>query len=76
MRSKRVKELMERSCKKEGVSLTEVKMGSRRGGIPKVRRHLALKMVEELGIPLAEIARQLGVSTFAVSQILRRKEGS
>ena len=33
-----------------------------------------MEITEELGIPLAEIARQLGVSNSAVSQILRRKQ--
>jgi len=74
IRSKGVQELIETTCKKEGISLQEMQMGSRRGAIAKVRSHLALKLVQELGIPLAEIARQLGVSTSAVCQILRRKQ--
>lgn len=37
------------------------------------RSDLAGKLVEELGVPLAEIARQLGVSTSAISQLFRRR---
>lgn len=71
---KRVRQLIEKTCKKEGVSLQELQMGSRRGTISKVRSDLARKLVEGLGVPLAEAARQLGVSTSAVSQIFRRKQ--
>jgi len=46
-------------------------MGSRRGVISEIRSALALKLAREWGLPLAEIARQLGVSTSAISQILR-----
>ena len=48
-------------------------MGSRRGGISEVRRRIALELVEEHGTPLAEIAREVGVTTSAISNILRRR---
>ncbi len=41
--------------------------------IPGIRSDLAWKLVREWGFSLAEIARQLGVSTSAISQILRRR---
>ncbi len=65
---------METAGKKEGVFLQELQMGSRRGAIPKVRSDLAWRLVQEHGVPLAETARQLGVSISAISQILRRRE--
>jgi predicted transcriptional regulator len=45
-----------------------------RGVISKVRSPLAWKLADKLGAPSAEIARQLGVSTSAISQILGRKQ--
>jgi len=48
-------------------------MGCRRGVNAKIRSDFAWKLAREWGIPLAEIARQLGVSTSAISQILRRR---
>ena len=60
-------------CKKEGISIREVQMGSRRGVIPRNRSDLAWNLARKWGIPLAEIARQLGVSTSAISQVLRRR---
>jgi predicted transcriptional regulator len=40
--------------------------------LPKLRKELARKGVEEYGISLAETARQLGVTTNAVSYLLKR----
>ena len=73
IRAKEVQQLIEERCKKEGISVRELQVGSRRGMIPEIRSDLALELAREWGIPLAEIARQLGVSTSAISQILRRR---
>jgi len=73
MRDKEVQQFMEERCKKDGISVRELQMGSRRGMIPGIRSDLAWKLVREGGFSLAEIARQLGVSTSAISQILRRR---
>jgi hypothetical protein len=73
MRNRKVQQIIEVTCKKEGVSLQELQMGSRRGVISRVRSDLAWRLVQELGVPLAEIARQMGVSTSAISQILHRR---
>jgi hypothetical protein len=66
-------QLVEERCKKEGISIRELQMGSRRGEVPKVRSDLAWELAKERGLPLAEIARHLGVSTPAISQILIRR---
>jgi hypothetical protein len=71
-----VQDLIETACKKEGAGLQELPKGIRRGVIPNIRSDLAWKLVEELGIPSVEIARQLGVWTSAISQVLRRKQVS
>jgi putative transposase len=63
-------------CKTEGISIEELRGGSRRGNIPSIRARLATELVESLGLTLAETARQLGVSTPAISKILVRKGGN
>jgi len=63
---------IEKICLQKGVNAKELRMGSRRGRISDVRRRIALVLVEEHGIPLAEIAREVGVTTSAISNILRR----
>jgi REP element-mobilizing transposase RayT len=61
-----------RKCRQEGVSIKELQTGSRRGRLPGVRAEIAAELVNEKGMPLADVARELGVSTSAVSKILRR----
>ena len=43
--------------------------------LPKLRRVIVLKLVNEYGLSLAETARRLGISTSGVAQIFRRSEG-
>ncbi len=72
----KVGQLIEEVCKKEGININELRMGSRRGNIPKVRKQLACQLVDRFGVSLAEAARQLGVSTSAISKALRRAQKS
>jgi putative transposase len=74
IRNKEWEQVIEERCKREGIAVRELKMGSRRGMVSKVRSDLAWKLAREGGLPLAEIAGHLGVSTSAISQILRRRE--
>ena len=71
---RQVQQIIARSCKKEGISIQELQRGSRRGPIPRVRSYLAWKLARELGVPLAEIRRRLGVSTSTISQFLDGKQ--
>jgi putative transposase len=74
--SKKTKRYAERvvaaACKKDGISLTELRSGSRRGKLPAVRVKIVQGLVEDYGVPIAEIARQVGISTSGVSKILTR----
>jgi REP element-mobilizing transposase RayT/transcriptional regulator len=65
---------IENQCKKEKVAVAMLQTGSRRPPLPKLRRVIALKLINEYGVSLAETARRLGISTSGVSQILRRSE--
>ena len=59
-------------CKKHGVSVTELRNGSRRGMMPQVRGEISRRLVEDYGLALAEVARQVGISTSGVSKLLSR----
>jgi REP element-mobilizing transposase RayT len=61
-------------CKKAKVAVALLQSGSRRRPLPKLRRVIALKLINEHGVSLAETARRLGISTSGVAQILRRSE--
>jgi putative transposase len=69
---RKIERLIAEACKKESVSLTELRSGSRRGKLPAVRAAVSRKLVEDYGIALAEVARQVGVSTSAISKSLAR----
>ncbi len=76
-RSKRIEAILKEECQKGEIELEELRMGGRRGGIPRVRSEIAQRLVRELGMSLAEAARLLGVSTSAISKILgRNRQGS
>jgi putative transposase len=57
-------------CNKRGVSVTELRTESRRGVTAQVRAEVAWKLVEDYGFTLAEVARQIGISTCGVSKLL------
>lgn len=75
-RGRKVERLIAEECKRRKVSLTELRSGSRRGAIPAVRADLSRKLVENYGITSAEVARQVGVSTSAISKSLARSYSS
>lgn len=72
--SQNMKQLILKTCKECGVSVDELRSGSRRAEISKVRSRLASDLVKKHGISMAKTARQLGVSTPAISHLLRRKK--
>jgi REP element-mobilizing transposase RayT len=72
-RREKMKEVVEEICKKEGVNIQELESGSRRSRVSEARLQIVCRLIETYGIPLAEIARQVGVSTSAVCKIITRK---
>lgn len=71
-RKKKAIQVIEQTCKTEGINPKELRMGSRRGRITNVRAQIAYELVEKYGFPFAEVGRQLGVSTSAISKIISR----
>jgi len=65
-------EFIEQVCKRENINAKELRMGAKRGRIGRVRSQIAYQLVEDYGIPLAEVARQLGVTTSAISKAINR----
>ena len=68
-----VVEVIGEACKKDRVSINALKAGSRIHGVSLIRARLAEKLVMEYGLSLAETARQLGVTTPAIANVIRRK---
>ncbi len=57
---------------KEGVTVKELKSGSRRAVVSKVRKKLTFELIEQHGLTPAEVARQLGVTISAISKMMSR----
>jgi len=75
-REETVAETIQSVCKGKGISTEALQNGSRMRNISKVRKLLAVNLVDEYGLTLAETARQLGVTTSAVAKILYKKHKS
>ena len=65
--------IISRECKKRKMNIEVLRSGSRLKEVSKLRTSLAIQLVNDFGLSLAESARQLGVSTSAIAQILRRQ---
>jgi putative transposase len=74
-RQQKMDEILRGHCEKAGIALKQLQGGSRAVPIPRIRSDIAHALVDDLGIPYAEIARQLGVSHVAVLKMMKR-EGS
>jgi putative transposase len=61
-------------CKEGGVNEEELLRGGRRRKVSEVRAKIASHLTREMGLPLAEIARNLGVGTSAIAMAIRKKE--
>lgn len=68
----RINDTLKAECNRHNVSLSALRSGTRRQPFPEIRKTLAVKFINDWGISLAETARQLGITTSAVAQILRR----
>jgi REP element-mobilizing transposase RayT len=75
-RQRAVQQIIGELCRRQNVSMTEVRSGSRRKTTSRLRATVARSLVEEYGISLAEVARQVGVSTSAISKMLMRSNST
>jgi chromosomal replication initiation ATPase DnaA len=73
-RREKISELIQQLCESEKINSHELASGSRRRLVSKARSRIAQKLVKTHGVPLAEVARRVGVSTSAVSKIISKTE--
>ena len=64
------------TCVKAGIAVNELKGGSRRAEVSKVRRRLTVQLIEKHGLTPAEVARQLGVTSSAITKTIHRVKDS
>ncbi len=60
------------ACKETGIEEGELRTGSRRRAVSRLRGVVAQRLVTTLGLSLADAARQLGVSTSAICRVMRK----
>jgi hypothetical protein len=70
-RKKMVEEYIAITCEKEGLTTNELRSGSRRKHVSRTRAIVANYIVRNVGVTLADAARYLGVSTSAVSKMIK-----
>jgi chromosomal replication initiation ATPase DnaA len=71
---KTIEKIIEEECRKEGIGLQELEGGGKRLKVSDTRAIIALRSRDELGLTAAEIARNVGVSTSAVTRAIERVE--
>jgi len=66
--------VIRKMCKEAGVEEQEVRNGGQRRRVSKVRSQIAYCLSHELGISMAEIARNLGVCSSAIIKAVQKLE--
>jgi putative transposase len=64
--------IVKENCEKEGVGLDELRNGGQRRAVSRARGKIGCILSRQFGISLAEIARNVGVSTSAVSKAIQK----
>jgi len=67
-----IDEFIGKLCTDAGISIEELRSGSRRKEASLLRAEIAIGLVKGHGVGLAEVARRVGVSTSAISKIIKR----
>jgi putative transposase len=71
-----IEKIIDQECEENGISVQELKGGSRRRNVCALRIQIAKRGLDELGLSLAEIARTVGVSTSGIARAVKRMEGA
>jgi len=71
-RQRIAREAIADECRKAGVGMEELRLGSRRHPLPRIRTRLAVRAVREWGLSLADAARELGISTSGIAKAVGR----
>ena len=69
----KIREVVKETCRKNNIKIDELYYGGRRRNVSFARAQAAHILIEDFGITLAEVARNLGVTTSAIFNMLKRK---
>ena len=71
---KTIQKIIDEECRRRGINPLELRGGGKRRKVSETRATIAMRGREELGLSAAAIARQVGVSTTAITKGLERRE--
>ena len=69
-----ISDIIDEECKRSRVSRAELQAGSRRKTVSDMRAIIALRGLDELGLSMAEIARNVGVNTSSITRTIAKME--
>jgi len=69
-----IHKIVEEECRHYGISLIELRGGSKRRKVSDARAVIGLRCRDELGLSSAEIARHVGVNTSGITRAIERAE--
>jgi chromosomal replication initiation ATPase DnaA len=69
-----IEQVIKKLCKEEGVKEEELRNGGRRRRVSQARARISYHLSHGFGIPMAEIARHVGVCTSAVEKAIQNME--
>jgi hypothetical protein len=70
-----INQMIEEMCDQEGIDEQELRRGGQRRRVSEVRGRIAHRLSREWGVSMAEIARNLGISTSGIANAIRAVEG-
>ena len=73
-RTKQIDRVITRMCEEEGVSEGELRNGGQRRRVSELREKVCYHLNHDFGIPMAEIARHVGVCASAVVKSIQKME--
>jgi len=71
-KEKMISQVITPICRQAGIREMELRHGSQRKAVSRARAHIAFQLNREYGIPMAEIARAVGVSTTAIIKAIQK----
>jgi hypothetical protein len=73
-RKRSIDQVIKKMCKEEGIREEELRNGGQRRKVSQLRTRVSYHLSRELGIPMAEIARHVGVCASAVVKAIQEME--
>jgi chromosomal replication initiation ATPase DnaA len=75
-RRRSIDKVIKRMCEEEGIREDELRNGGQRREVSRLRAKISSHLSHELGIPMAEIARHVGVCGSAVIKAIHKIESA